>query len=364
LNNKKVILGMSGGIDSSLSALLLKEKGYEVIGITFKVFKCENKEDGEAVETSCCSIEGIEDAVSVARFLKIPHYTIDLSDEFHNIVVNDFINEYLSGRTPNPCIICNKEIKWSRLLKFANELDAGFIATGHYANIKYDSQLDRFLLSKAADPAKDQSYALWRLSQEQLSRTIFPLGALTKMEVRKIALELKLPVAKKKESFEICFIPDNDYGKYLKKEAAEKMKNIGNGDIIYHNNVIGKHRGYPFYTIGQRRGLGIALKEPVYVIRIDPLLNQIEVGTKEEVMCSYLLADNINIIKYNTINNTIDGTAKIRYKDSGTSASMTIDDNLLRVNFNTKKAAITPGQSIVFYENDDVVAGGVIREFK
>jgi tRNA-specific 2-thiouridylase len=290
---KKVILGMSGGIDSSLSAMLLKENGYDVIGVTFKIFKCVDIGKSESVETSCCSMEGIEDAVSVARFLKIPHYTIDVSDEFSDSVIKNFVDEYFAGRTPNPCVICNREIKWLKLMKIANELDADFVSTGHYAKVNYDQTTKRFCISRAADKTKDQSYALWRLTQEQLEKTIFPLGSMTKKQVRALASNLKLPVAKKKESFEICFIPENDYGQYLNNAEPEKISRIGEGDILFNDVVIGKHKGYPFYTIGQRRGLGISLKEPVYVKRIDPIHNIIEVGRKEEIMNSFLSADNI-----------------------------------------------------------------------
>ena len=361
MNNKKVVLGMSGGIDSSVSAFLLKEAGYEVIGVTFKVFECEDIEEFTDLEGSCCSVEGIEDAGKVARLLDIRHYTLNMSDEFSKTVINDFVDEYFKGRTPNPCIVCNREIKWKKLIKIADEMDAGFVATGHYAQTRFDESLKRYILSKGVDDTKDQSYALWRLSQSDLSRTIFPLGKYTKTEIRKIAADNNLPVANKAESFEICFIPDNDYGNYLRKKQPERINEIGEGDIIFEGKVIGKHKGYPFYTIGQRRGLGIALKQPVFVKNIIPEKNIIEIGLKVDVLNYNLKASEINMVKYSTVSTGFEGSAKIRYKDSGSPASIEeINEGSVEIKFKEAKNAITPGQSLVFYEGDDVVLGGII----
>jgi len=362
MNNKRVILGMSGGIDSSVSAFLLKEAGYEVIGVTFKVFECEDINEYTDLEGSCCSVEGIEDAGKVARQLGIRHYTINVSDDFKKSVINDFIDEYFKGRTPNPCIVCNREIKWKKLLKIADEMDAGFVSTGHYARIRHDENLKRYVLYKGADDKKDQSYALWRLTQNELARTIFPLGKYTKTEIRQIAADNNLPVANKAESFEICFIPDNDYGNYLRKNEPEKINAVGEGDIIFQGEVIGKHKGYPFYTIGQRRGLGIALKQPVFVKKIIPEKNIVEIGLKEEVLEFLLEADELNMIKYDEVEPGFAGNAKIRYKDAGSPAVIDeINDCNIKVKFNEAKTAITPGQSLVFYEGDDVVLGGIIK---
>lgn len=363
MNNKKVVLGMSGGIDSSVSAFLLQEMGYEVIGVTFKVFECDDIEEFVDPLGSCCSVEGIEDAGKVARLLKIRHYTLNVSDEFSKSVINNFVDEYLKGRTPNPCIVCNREIKWKRLLKIADEMDAAFVATGHYAQTKFDEKLSRYILSKGIDDKKDQSYALWRLSQEELSRTIFPLGKYTKTSIRKIAADNNLPVANKEESFEICFIPDNDYENYLRKKQPEIINKIGEGDIIFNGKVVGKHKGYPFYTIGQRRGLGLAFKQPVFVKNIIPEKNIIEIGLKQDVLEDFLTANDINMIKYADVPRGFSGSAKIRYKDKGSPAIIEeISASDIKVKFIEPKTAITPGQSLVFYEGDDVVLGGIISK--
>jgi tRNA-uridine 2-sulfurtransferase len=363
MNKKKVILGMSGGIDSSVSAFLLKEAGYEVIGVTFKVFECEDISEYIDLEGSCCSVEGIQDAGNVARLLDIPHYTINVSEDFNKTVINNFVDEYFNGRTPNPCIVCNREIKWKRLIKIADEMDADFVATGHYAQTRFDESVKRYVLSKGVDNRKDQSYALWRLSQSDLMRTIFPLGKYTKTEIRKIAEENKLPVANKAESFEICFIPDNDYCNYLRKKQPERINKIGEGDIIFEGKVIGKHKGYPFYTIGQRRGLGIALKQPAFVKNIIPDKNIIEIGLKEEVLNYTLSAVELNMIKHADIPIGFPGSAKIRYKDAGSPAVVEEkSEKRVKMKFKEAKTAITPGQSLVFYENDDVVMGGIISK--
>lgn len=363
MKNKKVVLGMSGGIDSSVSAFLLAEMGYEVIGITFKVFECDDIDSFKDLEGSCCSVEGIEDAAGVARILKIRHYTLNIAAEFSSSVINNFVDEYFKGRTPNPCIVCNSEIKWRKLLQIAKEMDAGFVATGHYARIRYEDSLKRFVLYKGKDENKDQSYALWRLTQSELANTIFPLGNYTKPEIRKIAADNKLPVANKEESFEICFIPDNDYGNYLRKSNPDKINMIGEGDIILDGKIIGKHKGYPFYTIGQRRGLGVSVKEPVFVKNIIPENNVIELGLKSDVLNHKLSADSLNFIKYSDIKPGFMGNAKIRYKDKGSEAIVEeLNGNEVIVKFKEPKTAITPGQSLVFYEGEDVVFGGLINK--
>jgi tRNA-uridine 2-sulfurtransferase len=363
MNNKRVVLGMSGGVDSSVSAFLLTQMGYEVIGVTFKVFECEDIEEFTDLEGSCCSVEGIEDAGKVARLLNIRHYTLNVSDDFSKTVISDFIDEYFRGRTPNPCIVCNREIKWKKLLKIADEMDACFVATGHYAKVRYDESVKRYVLSKGKDDKKDQSYALWRLSQEELSRTIFPLGNYTKTEIRKIAKDNNLPVANKEESFEICFIPDNDYGNFLRKKENERITEIGEGDIIFEGKVVGKHKGYPFYTIGQRRGLGLALKQPVYVKNIIPEKNIIVIGLKEDVLDYKLQAFDLNMIKYTELPPGFSGSGKIRYKDRGSAAMVEeISVESAKIKFMDPKTAITPGQSLVFYEGDDVIFGGIISK--
>jgi tRNA-specific 2-thiouridylase len=361
MNKKRVILGMSGGIDSSVTALLLKNMGYEVIGVTFKVFHCTDIEKFQDLDSNCCSVDGIDDAIKVAHFLKIRHYVIDVSLKFNDSIIQNFIDEYLSGKTPNPCIICNKEIKWKKLLKIADELESEYISTGHYAKVNFDNKLKRFFISRGIDENKDQSYALWRLTQDQLARTILPLGEYSKNQIRKIVFEENMPIAGKKESFEVCFIPDNNYNNFLIKNVPERIEKIGKGKIFYRGIEIGEHKGYPFYTIGQRRGLGVSLKEPVYVKKIIPEKNIIELGSKDEIMNTGLEAKETNLVKYSEIKEKLKGVAKIRYKDIGTPAEIEIkNDSSFIVRFDHPKNAITTGQSVVFYEGDDIVAGGII----
>ena len=351
--NKKVVLGMSGGVDSSVAAFLLKEAGYDVIGVTFQI-----DEQG-----ACLTTKNICDAQKVANILKMKHLTVKMEEEFETNVIKKFVNEYLNGRTPNPCIECNYFVKWKNLIKVADEIDADFVATGHYAQIRYDETATRYILYKAEYDWKDQSYVLWRLTQKELSRSIFPLGKYNKDKVREIASLSNLPVANKTDSFEICFIPDNDYGSYLNKREPDIMGKIGEGDILFQGKIIGKHKGYPYYTTGQRRGLGVALKTPVYVKNIIPKKNIIEIGEKQETEESTVYAMDLNIQKYDNIEQGLTVTAKIRYKDVGTEAVVEECNNeLITVRLKEPKNAITPGQSLVLYENNDVVLGGIITK--
>jgi tRNA-specific 2-thiouridylase len=350
--NKKVILGMSGGVDSSTTAFLLKEAGYDVIGVTF-----QTKE-----QSVCSTPKSIRDAQEVADILKIKHSVVKVQEEFDAKVIVKFVNEYLNGRTPNPCIECNYFVRWNNLLKIADELNAYFVSTGHYAKIRYDETLKRYILYKAEYDEKDQSYVMWRLTQKELSRSIFPLGKYRKSQVREIASSCNLPVAKKRDSYEICFVPDNDYGKYLDKREPDIMGKIGEGDIIFQGEVIGKHKGYPYYTIGQRRGLGVALKTPVYVKNIIPEKNIVEIGEKQEIEGSIVYAVDLNIHKHD-IEKGFTGTARIRHKDVGTEAVVEeYNSEFIKVRLKEPKNAITPGQSLVLYEGDDVVLGGIITK--
>ncbi len=356
-----VVVAMSGGVDSSVAAVILKEQGYNLIGITIKTYNYEDI--GVQNEHSCCSLEGINDARVVATKLGFPHYVIDLTKEFHREVIDYFIKDYLAGRTPNPCVICNRKIKWEALIKKALSLGADYIATGHYARIKFDETKGRFILMRGVDSSKDQSYALWGLTQESLSRTIFPLGELTKQEVRELAKRYGLKIANKPESFEICFVPDNDYTKFLEKNVDGLAEKVKGGDIVMDGKVIGKHRGYPFYTIGQRKGLGVALGYPVYVIGIDPVANVIEVGTEDKLYHNALIAGNVNLISVDKIDDGMKVLAKIRYSDEGTPATLkNYGDCKILVEFEKPKRAITPGQSVVFYDGDVVVGGGIIEK--
>lgn len=360
---QRVIVGMSGGLDSSVAAALLVEQGYDVVGITIKTYRYEDVGGNVGSETSCCSLDGINDARRVAASLGIPHYVYDFTERFGEEIIDYFKESYLAGDTPNPCVMCNRKIKWEEMLRRADALGADYIATGHYARLRRDAETDRLVLSRGLDRSKDQSYALWAVTQESLARTLFPLAELTKPESREIAQRFNLPVAGKRESYEICFIPDNDYRRFLKENVNGLEEEVAAGEVIRDGKVIGKHDGYPFYTIGQRKGLGIAAKEPIYVIGVYPETNQVEVGTADRLEHRGLRADSVNLIKYTDLNEPRRLTAKIRYKDDGAEAlCRTLPDGRLEVLFDKPRRAITPGQSVVLYEGEDVVGGGVITE--
>ena len=358
---KRVVVAMSGGVDSSVAAALLVEAGYSVIGITMKTYSYDAVGGTTGRESGCCSLDGINDARSVASKLGFPHYVLDLSAQFEHHVIDNFIGEYLAGRTPNPCVICNRKIKWEELLQKAAGLGAQSIATGHYASIRFDGASNRYVLSKGKDRSKDQSYALWGLDQNSLSKTLFPLAGFTKVEVRSLAVKFGLGVAAKGESFEICFIPDNNYGRFLKDRVEGLEARVRNGDVVLDGKIIGKHEGYPFYTIGQRRGLGISSADPLYVSAIDPRDNRITLGSEKDLLHKGLIASHVNAIKYPAFDGQKKYTAKIRYKDPGSSAMVSMKaDGFLEVIFDEPKRAVTPGQSMVVYEDDDVVGGGII----
>jgi len=362
--SKRVIVGMSGGLDSSVAAALLVEQGYDVVGITIKTYRYEDVGGNVGNETSCCSLDGINDARRVAARLGIPHYVYDFTETFGREIIEYFKEGYLAGDTPNPCVMCNRKIKWAEMLRRADSLGAEFIATGHYAKVRHDPDSGRLVLSRGNDAGKDQSYALWGLTQESLARTIFPLAELTKPESRQIAARFRLPVAGKRESYEICFIPDNDYKRFLKENVDGLETSVADGEIIRDGRVIGRHNGYPFYTIGQRKGIGISAPEPLFVIGVYPESNRVEVGTADELMHRGLRADSLNLIKYETLDEPRRLTARIRYKDDGAEAlCRTLPDGRLEVYFDEPRRAITPGQSVVLYEGNDVVGGGVIREW-
>lgn len=296
--------------------------------------------------------------------LDFPHYTVDFTKSFEKAVIDNFIDEYLSGRTPNPCVVCNREIKWEELLMKADDLDAKYIATGHYASIDYDEKMKRFRIKNSSDNRKDQTYALWGLTQESLSRTLLPLGKFKKDEVRKLAEEFGLKTANKPDSQEICFVADNNYERFLRERIPEQIEGIESGDFIYKGEKVGTHKGIPFYTVGQRRGLGVALGHPTYVKKIDIENNNIILGDKEDLLETELLAEDIN---YVSVNKLISGdvvTAKIRYSDKGSFAVIkSADENSIRISFSEPKSAITPGQSMVLYdENGYVLAGGIISK--
>ena len=365
--NTTVVVGMSGGVDSSVAAALLVEQGYTVIGITIKTFNYDDVGGSVENDKSCCSLDGINDARMVAAQLGIPHYVVDFSEAFGIQVIDNFVGEYLNGRTPNPCVICNRKIKWEELIRKSVKLGAEFIATGHYARVRKDETSGRYIVSRGKDTHKDQSYALWGLTQESLRRTIFPLADLTKPESRAIADRLGLHTAAKGESYEICFVTDNNYERFLKHKLPDLEQSVADGSIVMDGKVIGKHRGFPFYTIGQRKGIGVALPDPVYVTGINHKENVISVGYDGDLLHSALIAKKLNLIKFADMREGKRLTVKIRYKDSDEPAMVRQiegagdGEGTVRVQFETAKRAITPGQSVVFYDGDDVVGGAVIE---
>jgi tRNA-uridine 2-sulfurtransferase len=357
-----VVVAMSGGVDSSVAAAMLVEQGYDVIGITLKTYRYEDVGGNAANDTSCCSLDGINDARAVAALLGIPHYVLDFSDRFGREIIDNFVAEYLDGRTPNPCVRCNRTIKWAELLLKADALGAQGIATGHYAQLRRDSGSGRVIVSRGVDHGKDQSYALWSVSQGSLARTLLPLGGLTKPEVRDLAARYALPVAGKGESFEICFIPDNNYERFLKERVPGLEQQVDGGEVMMDGKVVGRHRGYPFYTIGQRKGIGVATGDVVYVIGVDKQANRITIGRNEELLRRSLVAESVNPGKYADAGSGRRVRAHIRYKDEGADALVnTLPDGTVRIDFDEPRRAITPGQSVVWYEGDDVVGGGVIQ---
>ncbi|MBI1933479.1 MAG: tRNA 2-thiouridine(34) synthase MnmA [Ignavibacteriales bacterium] len=353
---------MSGGVDSSVAAALLKKQGFEVIGITMKTWGFMEVGGAPKHESGCCSLDAIFDAKSIATKFDFPHYTVDFTKAFEDTVINDFVEEYLNGRTPNPCVICNRKIKWEELLSKADSLDAYYIATGHYAKVEYNDQTDRYCLKLGTDSHKDQTYALWGLTQESLSRTLFPLSQLTKPEVRKIAEELGIKTANKPDSQEICFVADNNYERFLRERIPDVIDKIEKGDLIFEGEKIGNHKGIPFYTIGQRKGLGISLGKPVYVKEINKETNSVELGNSEDLFEVNLKANQINYVSVSSLNVGSIVKAKIRYSDKGSKAEiLKADENEIILKFTEPKRAITPGQSLAVYDEQGyLLVGGVI----
>ena len=354
---KPVVVAMSGGVDSSVAAALLKNKGYQVIGMTM----CFSLPESRGRRPSCCGLEGIEDARRVARELGIKHYVVSMQKYLQDKVIKDFCNEYILGRTPNPCVRCNQYLKFDILLKKAVALGAEFLATGHYARVTSSqgqaAGVKGYILKKAKDKFKDQSYFLYRLNQEQLKAILFPLGDYTKTQVRKLAGEFNLPVADKPGSQEICFLPDNDYRKFLIARLGNKIKP---GPIVNTEGVVlGRHKGIAFYTIGQREGLGLALGYPAYIIDINARNNAITVGKKEGVLKNKLLVSQPHFI-LKPVKKRIALTVKIRYNHKGALAEVYPIGNKIKVIFKIPQFAVTPGQSAVFYDKDTLIGGGII----
>ena len=356
----RVLVAMSGGIDSSLAAVLLHEQGYEVIGMTMKTWDYQSS-GGSKKEMGCCSLDSINDARNIAVDLGFPHYIVDIREEFGDYVIDHFTSEYLNGRTPNPCVLCNTHIKWDSLLHRADKLGCDFIATGHYAKVREEK--GRYIISKGKDENKDQSYALWGISQESLSRTMFPLGGLHKSEIREMAIERGFhELVKKPESYEICFVPDNDYRGFLRRRVDGLEESVAGGEFVLEDGtMIGTHEGYPFYTVGQRRGLNIALGYPVYVTEIQKDKNRVVLGTFDELSRDGMYVKKLTLQKYVELNGRLDTITKVRYNDSGSPAIIEQVGDTMKVFFGKGVDAIAPGQAAVFYEGNDVIGGGWIN---
>ena len=356
----RVLVAMSGGIDSSVAAVLLHEQGYEVIGMTMKTWDYASSGGGKK-ETGCCSLDSINDARNIAVNLGFPHYILDIREEFGDYVINHFTSEYLEGRTPNPCVLCNTHIKWDALLRRADKLGCDYIATGHYAQLRHEN--GRYVLSKGVDEKKDQSYALWGVSQQSLSRTILPLGGLTKNRIREMALERGfVELVNKSESYEICFVPDNDYRGFLKRRVDGLAESVAGGDFVLEDGtIVGTHEGYPFYTIGQRKGLGIALGFPAYVVEIRKEKNQVVLGTFDELSRDGMYVNKLIMNKYESLDSRMDTVTKVRYNDPGNPAVLEQAGDTMKVFFGNGVSAIAPGQAAVFYEGNDVIGGGWIQ---
>lgn len=350
---------MSGGIDSTVSAVMLHEQGYEVVGITMKTWDYATS-GGTKKETGCCSLDSINDARQVAVDLGFSHFIIDIREEFGDFVINNFVDEYVAGRTPNPCVLCNTHIKWEALLKRADMLDCEFIATGHYAQLRKEN--GRHIISKGLDANKDQSYVLWGVSQECLSRTIFPVSKFHKPAIKQMARDMGyVELANKSESYEICFVPDNDYRGFLKRRLPDLEAKVDGGNFVdAAGKVIGKHKGYPFYTIGQRKGLGVAFGKPVFVTEIIPETNTVVLGEEEDLNRNGMWVGKLNLQKYESIPANTNAITKVRYKHDGESSKLTQLGDRVKVEFMTNVSAIAPGQSAVFYEGDDMIGGGII----
>ncbi len=345
---KKVVVGLSGGVDSSVAAYLLKKQGYEVVGVTMQVWQNEDASNSNA----------IVDASNVAKALGIQHKVVDFRKEFKEKVIEYFVEEYKNARTPNPCIVCNRFIKWEALLKYADEIGADYIATGHYAKIEKLST-GRYSLKQSKTNPKDQTYALYRLTQEQLKRTIMPLSDYTKDEIRRIALEAGIPVANKADSQEICFVPDDDYAKYIEEYIGKAFEKGNFVDV--NGKVLGKHNGIIHYTIGQRKGLNLPMGKPVFVTDLKIDTNEVVIGDNEDVFSDTLYAKDINYMAIESIHEPIRATAKIRYSHKPVACTITKEDeDILKVVFDEPVRAITKGQAVVMYDEDYVLLGGTI----
>ena len=355
---KKAMIAMSGGVDSSVAAYLITQQGYEAIGVTMKLYN--NEDIGIKKEKTCCSLDDVEDARSVANRLGIPYYVFNYTDNFKLQVIERFVEAYRNGRTPNPCIDCNRYIKFDQLMHRAKELQFDYVVTGHYAINEYDEEKGRWILHKATDDTKDQSYVLYSLTQDQLSRILFPLGRMTKHEAREIAEAQGFVNADKHDSQDICFVPDGDYAHFIENWCGFRFTE---GDFVDHDgNFIAKHKGIINYTIGQRKGLGIAAEEPLYVIALDAEKNQVIVGNNSQVFAKGLIADKLNWVAIDNLREPMEAKVKIRYGAREAAATLyPQEDGKVKVEFREPARAITPGQSAVFYIDQRVLGGGIIE---
>lgn len=355
---KKVMVGMSGGVDSSAAALLLKEQGYDVMGVTLKMFDNEDVAETENPEKTCCALSDVFDAKSVARRLGFEHLTFNFKECFREKVMKHFVESYLCGRTPNPCIECNRHVKFDKMLRRAMELEFDYIATGHYAVREYDEARGRYLLKRPLDRSKDQTYVLYSLTQEQLAHTLFPLGNLEKSQVREIAEKAGLVNSNKPDSQDICFIPDGKYAGFIGRFSGESSPK---GNFVdTNNNILGRHNGLINYTIGQRKGLGIALGKPAYVVRKNIAENTVVLGDETDLYTRTLTAEDVNLISVPEITEPMRITAKTRYSQNDRPAVLSCKDGVYTVEFDEPQRAVTSGQAVVFYDGDIVVGGGTI----
>lgn len=353
----KVMVGMSGGVDSSVAALLLKNNGYDVTGVTLKLFEGDQSDD---FTKTCCSLKDVEDARSVCYRLGIEHLVFNFKGDFSHKVIDSFINSYLNGETPNPCIECNRHIKFDKMLRRAQELGYDYIATGHYAVRDFDENTGKYVLRRPADRSKDQTYVLYALTQQQLAKTLFPLGGYTKKDIRRIAGEVGLANSEKPDSQDICFVPDGDYVSFIRRNS--NAVSAGGDFVDMNGNVVGRHSGIINYTIGQRRGTGLAFGRPVYVTDKNPADNTVTVGEEKDLYKQEIIAGDVNLISLDRVPDGLRVTAKIRYSRNEQPAILkTLENGDISVYFEKPQRAPAKGQAVVFYDNDIVVGGGIIR---